>query len=46
MHKSLIFATIYEESIIFGKESFINVRKVLNFIVLQLNKVMGPNGAP
>ena len=32
MRKSLIFATLYKVSIIFGKESFINAKKVLNFI--------------
>lgn len=32
MRKSLIFATLNEVNIIFGKESFINTKKVLNFI--------------
>ena len=32
MRKSLVFATLYKVSIIFGKESFINAKKVLNFI--------------
>ena len=41
--KSLIFAKLYEVSIIFGKESFIN-GKVLNFIqsLIDKNKVIKP----
>ena len=32
MCKSLIIETLYEVSIVFRKESFINAKKVLNFI--------------
>ena len=32
MHKSLVIETLYDVSIAFRKESFINARKVLNFI--------------
>ena len=32
MRKSLIIETLYEVSIVFRKESFINAKKVLNFI--------------
>ena len=33
-----MFATFYEVSIIFGKESFINAKKALNFIQTPLNE--------
>ena len=32
MRESLIFATLYEVNVIFEKETFINAKKVLNFI--------------
>ena len=32
MCKSLMIETLYEVSIVFRKESFINTKKVLNFI--------------
>ena len=38
MLNSLIFATLYEVSIIFGKESFINAEKVLYFIQSLINE--------
>ena len=38
MRKSLIFATLYGENIIFQKESFINAKKVLNFIQSLINE--------
>ena len=41
MRKSLIFATLYEVSIIFGKDRFINAKKVmqsLNFMQSLLNE--------
>ena len=44
MRKSLIIETLYEVSIVFRKESFINAKKVLNFIQSLTNekKVMKP----
>ena len=38
MRKSLIFATLNEVSIIFGKESFVNAKKVVNFIQSFINE--------
>ena len=39
MRKSLITETCYEVSIVFRKESYINAKKVLNFIqVLQMKR--------
>ena len=38
MRKSLIIETLYEVSIVFRKESFINAKKVLNFIQSLTNK--------
>ena len=39
MRKSLIIETLYEVSIVFAKESFINAKKVLNYIqVLQMKR--------
>ena len=38
MRKSLIFATLFEVRIIFGKESFINAMKGLNFIQSPINE--------
>ena len=48
MRKSLVIETLYEVSIAFRKESFINAKKVLNFIQSLTNekKVINPNGAP
>ena len=49
MCKSLLFATLSEVSIIFGKESFINAKKVLDFIESLKNDkklINPPNGAP
>ena len=40
MRKSLIFATLNEVNIIFGKESFINTKKVLNFIQSLINEFL------
>ena len=48
IRKSLIFAKLYEVSIIFRKESFIN-GKVLNFIQSLIDKKESnkvPNGVP
>ena len=44
MRKSLIIETLYEVSIVFRKESFINAKKVLNFIQSLTNekKVINP----
>ena len=39
MAGSIIFAKLYEVSIIFEKESFINTKKVLNFIQSLTNKI-------
>ena len=38
MRKSLIFALLFEVSIFFEKESFINAKKVLNFIQNLINE--------
>ena len=38
MRKGLIFATLYELTIIFEKESFIDAKKVLNFIQNLVNE--------
>ena len=38
MHKSLIIETLYEVSSVFRKESFINAKKVLNFIQSLINE--------
>ena len=38
MLKSLTFPTLYKVSIIFGKESFINAKKVLNSIQSLINE--------
>ena len=48
MRKSLIIETLYEVSIVFRKESFINAKKVLNLIQSLTNekKVINPNGVP
>ena len=48
MRKSLIIETLYEVSIVFRKESFLNAKKVLNFIQSLTNKkkVIKPNGVP
>ena len=37
MHKSLIIEALYEVSIVFRKESFINAKKVFNFIQSLVN---------
>ena len=44
MRKSLIIETLYEVSLVFRKESFINAKKVLNFIQSLTNekKVINP----
>ena len=44
MCKSFVFATLWEISIIFEKESFINAKKVLSFIQSFINekKVIKP----
>ena len=46
IRQRLIFATLYKVSIIFGKVSFINVKKVLNLIQSLINekKVINPHG--
>ena len=38
MRKILMFATLYKVIIVFRKESFINVKKVLNFIQSLINE--------
>ena len=38
MRKTLVFVTLYEVGINFGKESFINRKKVLNFIESLINE--------
>ena len=38
MRKTLVFVTLYEVGINFGKESFINRKKVLNFIESPINE--------
>ena len=38
MRRSLLFATLYELSIIFRKESLINAKKVLNFTESLINE--------
>ena len=40
MRKSLLFATLNEVNIISGKESFINTKKVLNFIQSLINEFL------
>ena len=48
MRKSPIIETLYEVSIVFRKESFINANKVSNFIQSLTNekKVINSNGVP
>ena len=48
MRKSPIIETLYKVSIVFRKESFINAKKVLNFIQSFTNekKVINSNGVP
>ena len=41
MRKSLIIETLYEVSIVFRKESFINAKKLLNFIQSLTNEKKG-----
>ena len=41
MRKSLIIETLYEVSIVFRKESFINAKKSLNFIQSLTNEKKG-----
>lgn len=38
MHESLIFLTLFEITIIFGKQSFINAKKIFNFIKRLVNE--------
>ena len=39
MRKSFMIETLYEVSIVFRKESFVNTKKVLNFIqILQMKR--------
>ena len=48
MCNSLIIETLYEVSIVFRKERFMNAKKVLNFIKSLTNEenIINPNGAP
>ena len=49
MCKSVIIETLYEVSIVFTKESFINAKKVLNFIQSLINEkkvIKVHNGVP